>query len=32
LGGVVLATATMHLAKFVGWAHGALARIMLVSD
>ena len=31
-GGVVLATATMHLAKFTGWAHGALARIMLVSD
>ena len=32
LGGVVLATATMHLAKFTGWAHGALAKAMLVSD
>ena len=32
LGGVLLATVTMHLAKFIGWAHGAMARIMLVSD
>jgi uncharacterized membrane protein len=32
LGGVALMTATMHLAKYVGRAHGALAKAMLVSD
>ncbi len=32
LGGVVLLTATMHLAKFIGWAHGTLAKAILVSD
>ena len=30
--GVLLLPATMHLAKFVGRAHGALAKAMLVSD
>ncbi len=32
LGGVVLMTATMHLAKFAGRVHGKLARALLVSD
>jgi hypothetical protein len=32
LGGVVLLTATMHLARFTGWAHGRLAKAILVSD
>lgn len=32
LAGVALITATMHLAKFAGRAHGALAKAMLVSD
>jgi uncharacterized membrane protein len=32
LGGVALITATMHLAKFAGRLHGALAKAMLVSD
>ena len=30
--GVLLMPATMHLAKFAGRAHGALAKAMLVSD
>ena len=32
LAGVVLMTATMHLAKLVGRVHGRLARALLVSD
>jgi len=32
LGGVVLMTATMHLARFAGRVHGKLARALLVSD
>ena len=32
LGGVVLMTATMHLARFAGRIHGKLARALLVSD
>ena len=32
IGGVVLATATMHLARWVGRVHGGLARALLVSD
>lgn len=32
LGGVVLLTATMHLARFTGWAHALLAKAIQVSD
>ena len=32
LGGVLLITSTMHLAKLVGRGHGAMAKFMLVSD
>jgi len=32
LGGMMLMTATMHLARYAGRAHGALAKVMLVRD
>jgi len=30
VGGILLATLTMHLAKYVGFMHGALAKALLV--
>lgn len=32
IGGVLLTTLTLHLARWVGWGHGKLAKALLVSD
>ncbi len=32
IGGVLMTTLTLHLARWVGWGHGKLAKALLVND